>query len=651
MLSRMKLNTQLYISFGAILALLTVIAVTSLLGFNRINDGFVEYRGLARDTNLAGRVQANMLSMRLAVLSYINTQSDKSVAQFQERKSKMYEFLHEAEKEIQQPERAALIQRIVSEVEGYEHGFKEVIRLFGERNQIVEDYLDPNGLTMRQALSDIIVSAYTDDDSEASFLAAQLQERLLLGRLYVTKYLVSNSLEDASRAREELAERMPSLLERLEGSLQDPSRRVLLEKIIVSHKAYIEAFDKVETVIAKRNDLIDNTLNIIGPVVANHIENVKLSVKADQDTLGPKVQSDTENGLTIIIITSVVAFIIGAMVAIMMPAIIKRPIGGEPKDIADITHNVADGDLSQNLHVTDKDSGIYKAICEMNQRLRSVIGTLVDNNRALTDSAKRSSDIASENVSIVAHQKQATDQVVVAVEEMSHSINEVADLAKRSEEKSREGMDHATEGRDILNQALHSVNSLAESLQSSMTSIKHLESKNSDIVAALEVIGAISEQTNLLALNAAIEAARAGEAGRGFAVVADEVRTLASRTQESTSEIQKIIDSLQAGTKEVVNVMESSSQLAADTVERSSQTDGALEIIYQTINEMSEMNTLVATAVSQQSVAASEVTQNMSEIRSTIDSTMDAATEAHEASEQVMQVADQIGELTNKFKV
>jgi len=97
--------------------------------------------------------------------------------------------------------------------------------------------------------------------------------------------------------------------------------------------------------------------------------------------------------------------------------------------------------------------------------------------------------------------------------------------------------------------------------------------------------------------------------------------------------------------------MESSSQLAADTVERSSQTDGALEIIYQTINEMSEMNTLVATAVSQQSVAASEVTQNMSEIRSTIDSTMDAATEAHEASEQVMQVADQIGELTTKFKV
>ncbi|WP_375749167.1 methyl-accepting chemotaxis protein [Vibrio sp. HN007] len=651
MLSRLKLNTQLYISFGVILALLTVIALTSLVGFNRINDGFVEYRGLARDTNLAGRVQANMLSMRLAVLNYVNTQSDTSVQQFEERKSKMYEFLQEAEREIQKPERARLVKKIVSEVDGYEQGFDQVVDLFGERNQIVKDSLDPNGLAMRQALSDIIVSAYTDDDTEASFLAAQLQERLLLGRLFVTKYLVTNSLDDANRAREELAERMPPLLDRLNGSLQNQSRRDQLAKVIDSHGKYIEAFNSVEAVINKRNDLIENTLNTIGPIVANDIEEVKLSVKSDQDALGPKVQSDTEDGLTVIIATSVIAFIIGALVSFMMPRIIKKPIGGEPNDIAEITHNVAEGNLSQNLVVTDKDSGIYKAICEMNERLRSVIGTLVNNNRSLTDSAKRSSDIASENVNIVAHQKQTTDQVVVAVEEMSHSINEVADLAKRSEEKSREGMEHATEGRDVLNQALQSVNSLAESLQSSMTSIKHLESKNADIVSALGVIGAISEQTNLLALNAAIEAARAGEAGRGFAVVADEVRTLASKTQESTAEIQKIIDSLQAGTQEVVNVMESSTQLAADTVERSSQTDGALEIIYQTINEMSEMNTLVATAVSQQSVAASEVTQNMTEIRNTIESTMNAATEAHNASEEVMQVAGQIGELTSRFKV
>ena len=334
-----------------------------------------------------------------------------------------------------------------------------------------------------------------------------------------------------------------------------------------------------------------------------------------------------------------------------MPGIIRRPIGGEPKDIAEITHKVAQGDLSQNLVVSDKDSGIYRAVCAMNIDLKEVISTLIGTNHSLTESAKRSADIASKNVNTVAHQKQTTDQIVVAVEEMSQSISEVSDLAKRSENKSREGMAHAADSRNVLKFALESVDSLAESMRSSMVSIKHLEEKNADIVSVLEVIGSISEQTNLLALNAAIEAARAGEAGRGFAVVADEVRTLASRTQESTAKIQKIIDSLQKGTQEVVSVMETSAYLANDTLDKSGQTDKALEVIYDTINEISEMNTLVATAVSQQSVAASEMTQNMTEIRNTIDMTLNTANEAHDASEDVRQIAGQIGEITSRFKV
>ena len=151
----------------------------------------------------------------------------------------------------------------------------------------------------------------------------------------------------------------------------------------------------------------------------------------------------------------------------------------------------------------------------MNIDLKEVISTLIGTNHSLTESAKRSADIASKNVNTVAHQKQTTDQIVVAVEEMSQSISEVSDLAKRSENKSREGMAHAADSRNVLKFALESVDSLAESMRSSMVSIKHLEEKNADIVSVLEVIGSISEQTNLLALNAAIEAARAGEAGRG----------------------------------------------------------------------------------------------------------------------------------------
>ncbi|MCG7586935.1 methyl-accepting chemotaxis protein [Photobacterium sp. OFAV2-7] len=651
MLNRLNLNAQLYTSFGVIFLLLAVISTTSFIGFNRVHSDLVEYRGLARDTNLAGRVQANMLMMRLAVLNYINTQSDDSIVQYENRKMKMKDFLQEAKAEIQQPDRAALVDSIVTEVNGYEDGFEQVVELFKERNALVTKRLDPNGLAMRKALSDIIISAYEDNDTEASFFAAQLQEHLLLARLYVTKYLVTNNIDDAERAKDELLKEMPTYLEKLDYNLQNQERRSLLATVIDRHSQYVKAFDSIEQIITRRNDYINNTLNTIGPRVAKDIEEVKLSVKHDQDTLGPKVQRDAENGLTIVILTSMATLFIGAMISIFMPKIIKRPIGGEPKEIADITQSVASGDLSLRLIVTDKDSGIYKAVCEMSTKLRGLIGILVDTNTSLIRSAKQSANIASENVSTIAYQKETTDQIVVAVEEMSHSINEVADLAKRSEDKSREGMECATQGRDVLKLSLDSVSSLAESMQSSMVAIKNLEEKNADIVSVLDVIGSISEQTNLLALNAAIEAARAGEAGRGFAVVADEVRTLASRTQESTAEIQKIIDSLQKGTQEVVTVMESSACLATVSLEKSGQTDRALEVIYAAINEISEMNTLVAAAVSQQSVAANEVTNNMTEIRGTIEKTMESANEAHKASKYVEQMAAQIGDVTSRFKV
>ena len=295
MFSRLKLSTQLYTSFGLVLLLLAVISATSLVGFNRIHDRFNEYRGLARETNLAGRVQANMLMMRLAVLNFINTQSDASVTQYQERKRQMKDFLQEAEKEIQTPDRATLIKRIVSEMDDYEYGFEQVVNQFGKRNQLVKQKLDPNGLAMRQALSDIILSAYKDNDTEASFLAAQLQEHLLLARLYVTKYLVTNNLEDADRAKEELSNQMPVFLKELDDSLQNQTRRSLLAKVIDSHKKYLEAFESVKSVIVKRNDLINNSLNTIGPIVASNIEKVKLSVKDEQDTLGPKADESPRN--------------------------------------------------------------------------------------------------------------------------------------------------------------------------------------------------------------------------------------------------------------------------------------------------------------------------------------------------------------------
>jgi methyl-accepting chemotaxis protein len=651
MLKKLNLNTQLNVGFGVIVLLLVTISLISYSGLNNTYTGFTEYRGLARDTNLAGRVQANMLTMRLSVLSFLNTRSEASIKNFEERRDLMKKFLEEASVEIQEPSRAQLVKEAKSEVSDYETAFADVIRLFRERNTVVSTKLDPSGLAMRQALTEIMLSAHSDNDNTATFLAGVAQEHLLLGRLYATKYLVTNTKSDAERAEAELTSKLLPQIEELEKELQNPTRRKHLQELKDNFKQYIQALSDVQNIISKRNDLINNSLNKIGPVVADKIEQVKLSVKRDQDLLGPEVQADTEQSVAIVSTMAVMATLAAILIAWYMARIIRQPIGGEPRKIADITRAIATGDLSQKLDVNTKDTGIYRSVCEMSTQLNQLIGGIINTNNQLVVTAKDGSDAASHNTQTIQQQQQMTDQMAVAITEMSQSIEEVVSHAAESAKKSAQGKTETIKGRESVKLTVDAINDLAENLSQSMLTIKELEQKSIEIGSVVEVIQNISEQTNLLALNAAIEAARAGEQGRGFAVVADEVRTLAQRTQESTTEIQAMIQDLQQRTVQTVAAIEQSSSKANDTVQRSKETDAALSAIDEVIDEIASMNNHVATAVEQQSHTANEITRNMTSLSDMLDTTTEGAAKAESASQDVKGMADQLTTLVSGFKV
>ncbi|MEW8691328.1 MAG: methyl-accepting chemotaxis protein [Candidatus Thiodiazotropha endolucinida] len=249
----------------------------------------------------------------------------------------------------------------------------------------------------------------------------------------------------------------------------------------------------------------------------------------------------------------------------------------------------------------------------------------------------------------ITKQHEQTTQVATAMTEMSATVHEVAQNTTQTAEAARQADQQANSGRDVVNAVTSSIDSLASEVGRAVETVQHVEQDSERIGSVLDVIRGIADQTNLLALNAAIEAARAGEQGRGFAVVADEVRTLAKRTQDSTEEIQEMIESLQTGVRETVTVMETSQQQAAESVDQAGRAHEALEEITRVVDTISQMSSQIATAAEEQSAVAEDINRNIVDITHVAEATSQDSAKSYEASEAMSKEVDLLGKLLSDF--
>ncbi|MCU1748976.1 methyl-accepting chemotaxis protein [Pseudomonas sp. 6D_7.1_Bac1] len=630
-LGNLSVNRKLGIGFGLVLLLTLLITVNGWMGMSSI---------ISRGDKLGYISSLNELTkdLRIARLDYEMRRGEQGPAAVSDLLGKLDTGLQSALKMIEQPANVAMLNQQLEAVSEYKHAFADMTQATANR----EAARSRLGTTADNAVARVaeVEKALLQGDSVTQFNSViELSKLIQQARFQVRGYTYSgkadaeqpalDAIDNALKYLKTLPEKLP---EQHLANLQQATDSLTGYRAAVSQ--YRDAQVASATALkgmAQQGDLLFD---------------LSKKLTASQTATRDSEAADAKNTL---LLATVLALAFGLLAAWAITRQIVIPLSQTLK----VAERVAAGDLTHNLTSQRRDElgQLQRAMQSMTVGLRELIGGISEGVTQIASAAEELSAVTEQTSAGVNNQKVETDQVATAMNEMAATVQEVARNAEEASEAAVAADQQAREGDKVVGEAIAQIERLATEVGNSTEAMGHLKRESDKIGSVLDVIKSVAQQTNLLALNAAIEAARAGEAGRGFAVVADEVRSLAQRTQKSTEEIEELIVGLQSGTQQVATTLDNSRNLSESSVELTRRAGGSLSNITRTVSAIQAMNQQIAAAAEQQSAVAEEINRSVLNVRDVSDQTSAASEETAASSVELARLGTHLQMLVGKFRV
>ncbi|MEE4626809.1 methyl-accepting chemotaxis protein [Pseudomonas alliivorans] len=632
--ANISVNMKLTLGFGAVLFFTAILA---LVGWTSLDKLIYRTDRIGDITQLGNK----LTDLRIARLQYMLTDGDEAAAQNMQGKLDTFKKHQQSLlSTFNNPVNIKPLGQLTDVIREYEASLNQMRAVY-QTSARVRTEMTANATTATQSIDALNSAVLQMDPSDpARFDQVQLvstaREDLTLVRYEVRGY----TSKPDDKSEKAAFQQLDTAIEHLDGlkSAFGAARVVPLENALRSYRRSVDAF-KATTVEAAtvRKDLTTQGATIVK--LGDELYDLQMKLGDD----------DTAQARNLQIGCILLVLILGVMAAVIITRQITRPL----QETLAIVDRIASGDLTHTAVITRRDElgVLQQGIQRMGATLRDLISGIRDGVTQIASAAEELSAVTEQTSAGVNSQKVETDQVATAMHEMSATVHEVARNAEQASVAAADADKEARAGDKVVGEAIGQIERLAAEVVRSSDAMTVLEQESDKIGKVMDVIKAVAEQTNLLALNAAIEAARAGEAGRGFAVVADEVRGLAQRTQQSTEEIESLVAGLQNGTRQVSEIMLGSRTLTDSSVELTRKAGVSLESITRTVSNIQAMNQQIAAAAEQQSSVADEISRSIVNVRDVSEQTAEASEETAASSVELARLGGQLQMLVSHFRV